>query len=115
MPLLLYAYFSGKKYGRISNILFTARQSRKPVGHIRVFITHWFRPKLQRLPHVGTVELGALGWIGAGRVVIRPAIEDIAAVHYPGRQISRRLDVHRQAGRTGDSKTKLTAALAGGL
>ena len=37
---------------------------------------HCFRPKLQRLPPVGTVELGALGWIGAGRVVIRPAIED---------------------------------------
>src|ERR1039458_4182641 len=106
MPLLLYAYFSGKKYGRISNILFTARQSRKPVGHIRVFITHWFRPKLQRLSHVGTVELGALGWIGAGRVVIRPAHEVKCGDQLPGRQISRRLDVHRQPGKTATPKTE---------
>jgi hypothetical protein len=37
---------------------------------------HCFRPKLQRLAHMGTVELCALGWIGADRVVICPAIED---------------------------------------
>jgi hypothetical protein len=67
---------------------------------------HCFRPKLQRLPHVGTVELGALGWIGADRVVIRPAHEDKCGDQLPGRQISRRLDVHRQPGKTGNPKTE---------
>jgi hypothetical protein len=76
---------------------------------------HCFRPKLQRLPHVGAVELGTQGWIGADRVVIRPAHEDFGAGHPPGRQISRRLDVHRQAGKTGNPKTELACAQVGRL
>ena len=61
-----------------------------------------------RLAHLGTVEQGAFGRVGAD-IVIRPAHEgDIGAEHLPLGQISRRLDVHCQVGKTGNPKTELT-------
>jgi hypothetical protein len=52
------------------------------VRHIQVFITHCFRPKLQRLAHLGAVELGGQGWVGANEG-IRPALENTCADNLP--------------------------------
>ena len=61
---------------------------------------------------MASVELGVLGWVGVDEV-IRPALQDIGADQLPLGKTSRRLNVHRQAGKTGDSKTDLAGARLG--
>src|SRR5438552_489254 len=62
--------------------------------------------KCRRLAQMTTVKLGALDRRGTDKMR-RPAVEDVCARHLPMRQITRALQVHRQACQAGDVKTEL--------
>jgi hypothetical protein len=55
---------------------------------------------------LGAVRLVAEGRVRA-RIIVRSAIEDIGAGELPLGQIGRALDLHGQAAKAGDAKTKL--------